>query len=91
MKRFFRTLNGFFSKSRAVFINESMKLTVESVLSVCLLLIYLTSSKSEFSASIDDDDFVCDCLKNIESEDGDGDGDTMHSLYCSDYGKSNVS
>ena len=66
---------------------------MESVLSVCLLLIFLTSSKSEFLAqfsdSIDDDDFVCDCLRTVESEGADG--DTMHPLYCSDYGKSNVS
>lgn len=53
------------------------------------LLIYLTCSNSEFVAriadSMDDEGFVCDCLKAIESEDS----DTTQSMYCPDNRNSN--
>lgn len=92
MKRFFRIFfKFFFFLSWEPFI--SMEINVKVVFSVCFLLINLTSSTSEFLAqfsnSIDDDEFVCDCLRLIESEDADG--NTTHPLYCPDYGDSNVS
>lgn len=58
---------------------------VKSVLGISFLLIYLTYSKSEFLArlnadSMEDEGFVCDCLKAIESVES----DTTQPMYCSD-------
>lgn len=62
-----------------------MECNVKSVFGISFLLVYLTCTNSELVAqlndSIDDEDVVCDCVKLIESEDG----DTAEPLYCPGY------
>lgn len=62
-----------------------MECNVKSVLGISCLLVYLTCANSQFVASlsdsIEDEDFVCDCVKLIESQDG----DTTEPLYCPGY------